>query len=82
MRLSELKQPPSRAIRERIRMLTMVGVVLPVAVLLVLQTTRFSVFPGKAHILWTILDVFVFGPMVLIAVWEWMERRNNQPDTR
>lgn len=72
--------PPPRETRERIGKVVMLGIVLPVGVLLVLQTTRFSVFPGKARVLWSVLDVAVFGYLLLSALWEWMQRRQKQAD--
>ena len=72
--------PPPRETRERIGKVVMLGIVLPVAVLLVLQTTRFSLFPGKARVLWSVLDVAVFGYLLLNALWGWMQRRQKQAD--
>ena len=72
--------PPPRETRERIGKVVMLGIVLPVGVLLVLQTTRFSLFPGKARVLWSVLDVSVFGYLLLSVLWEWMQRRQKQAD--
>jgi hypothetical protein len=51
-----------------------------VGVLLVLQTTRFTLFPGKARVLWSVLDVAVSGYLLLNALWEWMQRRQKQAE--
>ena len=74
--------PPPRETRERVGKVVMLGIVLPVGVLLVLQPTRFSLFPGRARILWSVLDVAVFGYLLLNALWEWKERRQQQADAR
>lgn len=74
--------PPPRETRERIGKVIMLGIVLPVGILLILQTTRFSLFPGRARVLWSVLDVAVFGYLLLNVLWEWMQRRQNQADAR
>jgi hypothetical protein len=74
--------PSPRETRERIGKVIMLGIVLPVGVLLVLQTTRFSLFPGRARVLWSVLDAAVFVYLLLNVLWEWMQRRQNQADAR
>jgi hypothetical protein len=76
------KQPPPTEVRNTLFKVVMLGVALPVGILLALQTTRYSLFPGKARILWGILDVAVFGILLLNSLWVSMDRRAKQGNTR
>jgi hypothetical protein len=73
-----LKQPPPRATRERFAKAVMLGIVLPAGIILALQYTRYSIFPGKTGVVWNVLDVAVFGFLLLYSLWEWMERRRGK----
>ena len=77
-----LKQLPSRRTQERIGKVVILGFVIPLVLLLVLQTTRYSLFPGKARFIWAVLDVIVFGYLILNSVWTLMDRRRTQANTR
>jgi hypothetical protein len=77
-----LKKPPSPETQNRIGKAVMLGVALPTGVILVLQATRYSLFPGKSGILWGILDVAVFGLLLLNSIWVWLGRREKQANTR
>ena len=72
------KRAPSEEIRNRVFKVMMLGVALPAGILLALRATRYSLFPGNARILWGVLDVAVFGVLLLNAVWNWMDRRAKQ----
>ena len=76
------KRAPSDKARNMVFKLAMVGVALPVGILLALQATRYSLFPGKTRILWGILDVVVFSVLFLNSLWVWRDRRAKQANTR
>lgn len=76
------EQPPSYKVRNTFGKVVMLGVALPVGIILAMQATRYSLFPGKARILWGILDVAVFGLLLLNSLWAWMDRRAKRADTR
>lgn len=73
---------PSQQARDRITKVVMVGIVLPIGLLLLLQATRYSLFPGKANLLWAVFKVGVFGVLLFNAVGEWLDRRRKQANTR
>ena len=79
---SYLKQPPPRRTQERIGKVVIVGFVIPLVLLLILQATRYSRFPGKARFIWGALDLIVFGYLILNSVWTLMDRRQKQANTR
>ncbi len=76
------RQAPSEEVRNRVLKAVMLGVALPVGILLALQVTRYALFPGKTRILRGILEVAVFGILLLNSVWVWMDRRAKQANTR
>lgn len=73
-----LKQPPPGATRERVAKAVMLGIVLPMGIVLALQYTRYSLLPGKTAAVWYVLDVVVFGFLLLYSLWGWMERREGK----
>jgi positive regulator of sigma E activity len=76
------RQPPSSRTQELVGKVVVLGFVLPLVLLLLLQTTRYSLFPGKARFIWGALDVIVFGYLALNSVWRLMDRRQKQANTR
>ena len=83
MRLHEaVRNPPPQQTRNRICNAVVFGALLPVGLLLLLQTTRFSVFPGRANILWAFFKVGALGILLLNSFWQLMDRRRKQRDTR
>jgi hypothetical protein len=77
-----LNHAPSRETRERIGKIVMLGFVLPLGILLVLQSTRFALFPGRTRILLGALEVAVFGFLALNSIWTLTDRRAKQANTR
>jgi hypothetical protein len=77
MNLSAM-QTPSGEMRNRIGKVAMLGFALPLGILLVLQATPYSIFPGKSRLIRGVLEVVVFGLLLLNAAWEFIDRRQGK----
>ena len=72
------EQTPSQLRRERVNKIIVFGVLVPATILLLLQTTRYSLFPGKADVLWAIIRAGVWFALIFNVVDAWLDRRRAQ----